>query len=51
MEGGNGGIVLDKWKESPKTHQDLIETLRSKDIGLNQAAKKVEDHFLGDTDS
>ena len=49
--GGNGGIVLQKWKDSKLTFKDLVSALESSDVGLNEAAARVEKHFLGVTES
>ena len=45
--GGNGGIVLQKWKDSKLTFKDLVSALKSQDVGLDEAATRVEKHFLG----
>ena len=45
--GGNGGIVLQRWKESTRlTFRDLVAALRAQDVGLELAADRVERHFL-----
>ena len=45
VAGGNGGVVLQKWRESSLTYRDLVRVFR--EIGLSMAADKVEKHFLG----
>ncbi len=45
-QGGNGGVVLNRWIESPtKTYTELIAVLKDPEVGLSQTAEEVE-HFL-----
>ena len=44
VDGGNGGMVLQMWKESDKTYKDLVDAL--KQTGQNVAAGLVERHYV-----
>ena len=48
FKGGNGGVLLDRWKESALTYKDLVDALKETDVGMNRAANAIENYFCGE---
>jgi len=49
VKGGNGGELLDRWKESSLTYKDLVDSLKATDVGMNRAANAIEKYFCGES--
>ena len=44
-KGGNGEMILARWKDSDCSYKELVAALRDKDIRLDQLATQIESHF------
>ena len=44
-KGGNGELILKRWKDSDCSYKDLVAALRDEDIRLDGLAKDIESHF------